>query len=156
MFKEPFINSTNGSLMGYFLEPHNTLCSKMCGMPFELSTGVRKTAPNVLFSSLLMSDMTSAPARVQCTVLSAHSHNRIRTLLCVCSGILYSDTKECVNILQPVDGHLANIRTSLFVAVHENLRIILPYKLLPNQLKAMQLLRSRPCFDLRLRHSLAS
>ena len=61
MFNDPLINSTNGSLIGYFLDPHSTECSKMCGIPVELLGGVRNVTPNVLFSSSLLNDITSAP-----------------------------------------------------------------------------------------------
>ena len=31
--KFPFTSSTNGSFTGNFSDPHNTLCSKICGTP---------------------------------------------------------------------------------------------------------------------------
>lgn len=49
------------TLMGYLRLPHSTECSRMCGMPYELSTGVRNTTPNVLFSSPLITLISSAP-----------------------------------------------------------------------------------------------
>mmetsp|Transcript_5534 Transcript_5534/g.20012 ORF Transcript_5534/g.20012 Transcript_5534/m.20012 type:complete len:204 (+) Transcript_5534:2845-3456(+) len=55
------MSSTNGSLIGYFREPHSTECSKMCGIPVLFSGGVRNVTPKHLFSSSFESDMTSAP-----------------------------------------------------------------------------------------------
>lgn len=62
VLSEPFISSTNGSLIGYLRLPQSTECSRMCGTPLLSSTGVRSTAPKVLFSSSgETQEMTSAP-----------------------------------------------------------------------------------------------
>ena len=51
VFMEPLTSSTNGSLDGYFSEPHRTECSMMWGTPVE-STGVVR---NAILNTLLMS-----------------------------------------------------------------------------------------------------
>ena len=50
-FKEPLASSTKGSFDGYFLEPHNTVCSMICGTPVEFLGGVRKPIPKTLLLS---------------------------------------------------------------------------------------------------------
>lgn len=35
VLRDPFISSTNGSLVGYLRLPHKTLCSRMWGMPAQ-------------------------------------------------------------------------------------------------------------------------
>ena len=49
-------------------------------MPLLLSTGVRNTAPNVLFSSLFTSDITSAPA-LHARQLLPHQAHALETVL---------------------------------------------------------------------------
>lgn len=48
------------------LLPHSTLCSRMCGMPVLSLTGVRNTAPNVLFSSAFTTLISWAPTQGDC------------------------------------------------------------------------------------------
>jgi hypothetical protein len=50
--------------LGTDLLPQSTLCSRMCGMPVLSLTGVRNTAPKVLFSSLFTTLISWAPAQV--------------------------------------------------------------------------------------------
>ena len=61
VLSELFISSTNGSLMGYLRDPHSTECSRMWATPVESEGGVPKLTPNTLFSSVLMSEISSAP-----------------------------------------------------------------------------------------------
>ena len=42
----------NGSLTGYFFEPHSAVCSRMCAMPVE-SSGTVLNATMKTFSSFL-------------------------------------------------------------------------------------------------------
>ena len=53
VLREPFTNSTKGSLLGNFLEPHKTECSSICATPVELIDGVLKPIVNTLLSSSL-------------------------------------------------------------------------------------------------------
>jgi hypothetical protein len=50
--------------LGTDLLPQSTLCSRMWGMPVLSLTGVRNTAPKVLFSSLFTTLISWAPAQV--------------------------------------------------------------------------------------------
>ena len=61
MFKDPFTNSTKGSLAGNFLDPHNTECSKICGTPVLFGGGVRNPILKTLFSSSFSINKTLAP-----------------------------------------------------------------------------------------------
>ena len=77
-------------------DPQSTECSRMCGMPVESPTGVRKTAPNVLFSSALTADMSSAPVflwryRATCESYSRTYCSRTSSKPCASFGARYSD-----------------------------------------------------------------
>ena len=61
VLREPLHNSTNGSLTGYFLEPHKVECSIICCIPVSLSGGVLKPIENTLLSSSLEIIATLAP-----------------------------------------------------------------------------------------------
>ncbi len=74
-------NPHRPTLMGYFLLPHSTLCSRMCGMPVLSSTGVRNTTPKVLFSSPLSTLISSAPA---------HTHIGTHECLCMIASLVSS------------------------------------------------------------------
>ena len=51
----------NGSRVGYFSDPHSTVCSRMCGAPVESVGVVRNAAVNTLFSSSLATCSHCAP-----------------------------------------------------------------------------------------------
>jgi len=133
------------TLMGYFREPHSTECSRMCGMPLLFSTGVRSTTPNVLFSSLFASDITSAPdtCRAQSVV-----RNFPRALP---SALEFQENKAVENKVVELQLRCNSraclpsspLHTCFLVPVHHHMRVVLRHKLLPDQLKAMQLLRRR-------------
>ena len=47
----PFDSSMKGSFIGYFFEPHRTVCSMICGTPVESVGVVLKPTENTLFLS---------------------------------------------------------------------------------------------------------
>ena len=54
VFKDLLIIMKNGSLTGYFFDPHRAVCSKICATPVE-SSGIVLKATIKTFSSLFES-----------------------------------------------------------------------------------------------------